>query len=154
MHEGSTASRVSTPARAPRHLWFVGVVALLWNAMGAFDFTMTQTRNAAYLEALTPQQLAYFDGLPAGVVAVWGVGTWGGLVGSVLVLLRRRLAAPVYVASLLGAVASHTYTYLLSDGLAVMGGGAGTLIFSATIVLIALGLLLYARAMARRGVLV
>jgi hypothetical protein len=149
MTDGSTAGR----ARTPKHLWVVGIVALLWNSMGALDYTMTQTRNAAYLKALTPTQLAYFDSLPAWAVAAWAIGVWGGLVGSVLLLLRKRLAVPVFLASLLGAVAGHTHTYILSDGLKVMGGGAGTLVFSGVIILIALGLLLYARAMARREVL-
>ena len=33
----------------PWHLWVVGVVGLLWSAMGAMDFVMTQTRNESYL---------------------------------------------------------------------------------------------------------
>jgi len=26
----------------PWHVWVVGIVALLWNAMGALDYTMTE----------------------------------------------------------------------------------------------------------------
>ena len=33
----------STPSR----LWAVGVVALLWNGYGGYDYVMTQTRNEA-----------------------------------------------------------------------------------------------------------
>ena len=35
--------------------WTIGVLALLWNAMGALDFTMTQTNNAAYLSGFSPE---------------------------------------------------------------------------------------------------
>ena len=50
-----------TPAiKAPWHLWLVGVISLLWNLMGAFDFYITQTRNAAYMKAFTPAQLDFF----------------------------------------------------------------------------------------------
>jgi hypothetical protein len=140
-------------ARTPMHLWIVGVVALLWNSMGALDYTMTQTRNMDYLKALTPAQLAYFDSLPAWVTAAWALGVWGGVAGSLLLLFRKRFAVPVFAASVLGVVASHTYTYFLSNGLEVMGGGAGHLVFSAVIFVVALALFLYARTMAAKGAL-
>jgi hypothetical protein len=40
----------------PWHLWVIGIVALLWSGMGAMDYVMTQTRNAAYMSAFTPEQ--------------------------------------------------------------------------------------------------
>ena len=43
--------------RAPWHLWVVGIISLLWNAMGAFDYLMSQTRNEQYMAAFTPEQL-------------------------------------------------------------------------------------------------
>ena len=30
-----------TPAKAPVHLWIVGILAVLWNAVGAFDYFAT-----------------------------------------------------------------------------------------------------------------
>ena len=51
--------------RAPWHLWFVGVLSLLWNGVGAVDYLMTETRNASYLSSFTPEQLTYFQGFPA-----------------------------------------------------------------------------------------
>ena len=35
----------AVPARAPAHLWIVGVVATLWMAFGCYDYSMTVTRN-------------------------------------------------------------------------------------------------------------
>ncbi len=46
--------------RRPLHLWVIGVVALLWNAMDAFDYVMTQTKNEAYMSAFTLEQLSFF----------------------------------------------------------------------------------------------
>jgi len=141
-----------TPVPVPRHLWIVGVLALLWNSMGAFDYTMTETRNAWYLAQFTPEQIAYVQAIPAWAIATWAIGVWGGFVGSLLLLLRKRLAVPVLGASIAGVVPTFLYNYVLSDGLAVMGG-VGALVFSAVIFLVALALLLYARRMVRTGVL-
>ena len=80
------------PAKTPWHLWVVGVISLLWNAVGALDFTMTQLRNEAYLKAFTDEQRAYFFAIPLWAVVTWGVATWGSLVGSGFLLGRRRLA--------------------------------------------------------------
>lgn len=139
-------------AGTPWHLWTVGAVSLLWNAVGALDFTMTQARNEAYLQAFTPEQREYFFRFPFWVVAAWGLATWGSLTGSVLLLLRRRLAVPVNGAVLVAMAVTFLHNYVLTDGLAVMGG-AGPVFFTAVIVLIGVLLWLYARAMRTRGVL-
>jgi hypothetical protein len=136
----------------PRHLWVVGVLALLWNSVGAFDYVMTETRNASYMSSFTPEQLAYFYGFPKWVIAAWALGVWGGLVGAVLLLLRKRWAVPVFGASLAGVVLTSFYNFVVTNGLAIMGG-AGGLIFSAVIFAIAAALLIYARSLARIGVL-
>lgn len=136
----------------PRHLWIVAVLALLWNSGGAFDYLMTQTRNASYMSAFTPEQLSYFYGFPRWVVACWALSVWGGVLGSLLLLLRRRLAVPVFAVSLLTALATFFYNYVLTRGIEIMGG-VGAAVFSAVILAVALALLVYARRLAAQRVL-
>ena len=137
---------------APKHLWIVGLAALLWSAMGAFDYLMTQTRNDAYMSNFTPEQLEFFYGLPAWTVALWAVGVWGGVLGALLLLLRNRLAVWAFAASLTGVVVSMFQNYVLDDGLQVIGDPV-SLGFTFVIIAAAVAFLLYARAMTRRGVL-
>jgi hypothetical protein len=138
---------------APKHLWIVGIVALLWSAMGAFDYLMTQTRNDAYMSNFTPEQLEFFYGLPAWTVAFWAVGVWGEMLGAILLLLRNKLAVWAFVASLTGAAVSMFQNYVLDAGMEVVGDPV-SLGFAVVIIAAAGALLLYARAMTRRGVLV
>lgn len=141
------------PARTPRHLWVVGVLALLWNAMGAFDYLMTQTKNATYMSAFTPEQLEYFYSFPAWAVAAWAIAVWGGVLGSVLLLLRRRIAVPVFLVSLVAMVLTTIYNFVLSEGLEIFKD-AGSRALTAVIFVVAVALYLYARSLARKGVLV
>jgi hypothetical protein len=141
----------ATPQRTPRHLWVVGTLGLLWDSMGAFDYLMTQTQNESYMSQFTPEQLEFFYGFPTWVVAFWAIAVWGGVLGTALLLLRKRLAAPVLLASFLAMVVTSIHNFLLSNGLEVMGGTG--MAFSLMIFVVALGLWLYARAMAERGVL-
>jgi hypothetical protein len=147
------ADTASASTKAPWHLWVVGVVSLLWNAVGALDFTMTQLEVTAYLKGLTPAQLEYIYGFPFWAVLVWGVGTWGSLLGSLFLLLRRRFAVKLFGASIIGALLTNLYSYGLSDGLKVMQNGVGAVIFSVVICVIVILLFVYARAMRQRGIL-
>jgi hypothetical protein len=152
MPEQPGIPRDAARSRAPWHLWVVGGLTLLWNGFGAFDYLMTQTQNEGYMSQFTPAQLEFFYGFPAWLVAFWALAVWGGVLGSLLLLLRSRWAVEVFLVSLLSMVVTTIHNYFIADGLAVMGG-AGPLVFSSVIFLVALGLFLYARAMRRRGVL-
>jgi len=138
-------------ATAPKHLWFIGIVALLWNAMGAFDYVMTETRNEAYMSSFDQAQLDYFYGLPVWFVALWAIAVWGGLLGSILLLLRKGLAVLVFAVSFVAMVISTIYSMGFSGGTQFMGPKEYA--FSLAIFVVALGLWIYARAMRTRGVL-
>ena len=137
--------------KAPRHLWIVGVLSLLWNAVGAFDYSATQFRMQSYMSQFTPEQLAYFYAFPSWAVATWAIAVWGALLGSLCLLLRKAWAVWLFGASIVGMVLTGLYSYVLTDGMALVGTGGA--IFTAVIWLMAFSLYFYARAMTRRGVL-
>lgn len=138
-------------AKTPWHLWIVGAVMLLWNAIGAADYVMTQIKYEPYMSQFTAEQLEYFYGFPAWVDAAWAVAVWSGVIGALLLLLRKKQAVPVFAVSLGAMMLTSIHNFLLSGGAALMGTEA--VIFSAVIFVIAVWLLLYARGLAGRGVL-
>jgi len=140
-----------TSVKTPVHLWIVGVLSILWNAFGAFDYVATQTRLESYMSQFTPEQLEYFYAFPAWLDSAWAVGVWGSVLGSIFLLLRKSWAVWLFGASILGLAVSTVYNFILSDGMAVMGSGAA--IITSVIWAIVLLLFFYARAMAKRGVL-
>jgi len=99
--------------RTPWHLWVVGGLSLLWNAGGAFDYVMTQTHNAGYLAAFTPEQKAWFVSFPLWMTAAWALGVWGAILGSLLLLLRSRWAVHAFAVSLAGLVVATVYQYFI-----------------------------------------
>lgn len=145
-------AHINTNVKTPWHLWLVGVLGLAWSAMGAMDYVMTQTRNEAYMSNFTLEQLAFFYGFPSWVVAAWAIAVWGGVIGTLLLLLRKRIAVWILLASLLAMVITAIHNFGLSNGMEVMGDPF-SLIFTVAIFLVALGLYIYAKAMSRRGVL-
>ncbi len=140
-----------TATRTPVHFWIVAVLAVLWNAMGAFDYSATQLRLDFYMSQFTEEQLAYFYGFPTWMVAAWAIAIWSSLLGSIGLLLRKSWAVWLFGLAILGLATSTVYNFVLNDGAAVMGGTA--VIFTAVIWIIALFLFFYSKAMAKNGVL-
>ena len=139
--------------KPPWHLWVVGIVSLLWNAVSAFDYLMVQTRSEKYMSNFTPEQLDYFYGFPVWATSAWAVAVWFSVLGSILLLARSRHAVVVFALSFLGMIATSSYSFLLSGGLKSELLGATALAFSLAIAVVGLLLILYARAMRQRAIL-
>jgi hypothetical protein len=147
----------STGAKAPAHLWIVGGLAVLWNGFGAYDYYMTRTKGAAYIESMMPTidgaaMMAYVDAMPIYASLGWGLGVWGGLVGSILLLMRNKLAVPAFILSLLGAVVGLGYQLIRPPAIPAMHEGFNGVI-PYVIIAIAAVLFLYARSLKAKGVL-
>lgn len=140
-----------TASPTPKHFWVIGIVATLWNAMGTFDYFMTQTRNTEYMAQFSEQKLDYFYNLPFWAHSAWAIAVWGGLLASILLLARKAVSVYLFLASLVCALFTSLYNYGLSNGLEILGSSG--LIFAVVIWLIALFLYIYALSMKKRGVL-
>jgi hypothetical protein len=140
--------------KTPWHIWVVGLITLMWHAFGAYDYTMSELRDAAYLSMMPEDQragmLAYLDAMPSWAVATWALGVWGSVLGSVLILARSRHAVNAFVVSLLGFIGTSLYTYLIAPASIMSQGGLG-LVISGAIMVILLGTMLYARAQVVAG---
>ena len=147
-----------TRPAAPAHLWIVGGLATLWNAFGAYDYLMTRRRDTDYFESMMPgvdpnSILAWIDAFPVWAQFGWGLGVWGGLLGSILLLVRNRWAVLVLGLSAIGALLGLGYQIALAPPApGGMDEGAGAAI-PFVIIAVAIGLFLYARWMRQRGVL-
>lgn len=139
--------------KTPWHIWVVGGVSALWNLGGVVDYLMSQMGVESYMGAMTPEQRAYFEGFPGWAVVFWALGVWGAIAGSVLLLLRSRLAAAAFAISLIGLLVNTMHLFSSQGAGAVDLLGQGALTFTAVLIVVALGLWLYARAMVRKGVL-
>ena len=140
--------------KTPWHLWLVGVVSLLWNGFGAFDFIMTNTQGEAYMRAsgMTQPMIDYFLAMPDWMYAPWIAGVWGAVAGSILLLLRMRWAVYAFAISLVGAVVSLVFG-LMNPMPGLPPEMAAMKVMPWIIAVISAALLFYARAMAKKGVL-
>ncbi len=148
---------VDKRAGTPTHLWIVGILSLLWSGFGGYDYLMTRMRDTDYLAKMMPTvdpdaTLAWVDSFPIWAQFGWGLGVWGGLAGSVLLLLRSRWAVWAFALSLVGAILGLGYQIALAPPLP---GAEGAMfeVMPFVIIAIAVALYFYARAMEKKGVL-
>ena len=111
--------------RTPWHLWAVGVVSLLWNAFGCYDYTMTKLDGAAYMSGMgmSDEAITYMAQLPSWLTVFWALGVWGSLLGSVLLLMRSRHAVTAFIVSLIGLAVSQFYQWFAAPMPADMTAG-------------------------------
>jgi hypothetical protein len=148
---------MATTARAPVHLWIVGILALLWNGFGCYDYFMTRTEGAAWINQMMhttdgDAMMTYINAFPIWVSVAWGVGVWGGLLGAILLLLRNRQAVTVLGLSALGAVVGIGYQLLNPSGIPEMNEGINRAM-PYVLIVIAIALFFYARAQRAKGIL-
>lgn len=139
-----TASRASTPW----HLWVVGVLTLLFNAMGIVSYLTTKLGMLEQM-GLTPEQIAFMNAYPAWISAFWALGVWGAFAGSVMLLLRSRWAVTAMMVALVGLIGTTLGNYVILDVPAAMQAPA----LDVAIWAVTLFLLFYCRQMAKAGVL-
>lgn len=142
-----------SPRTGPSALfWAIAVVSLLWNAFGGYDYTMSHLQGEAYFRqmGMNDAQIAFYDTYPAWMTAVWAIGVWGSVAGSILLLLRMRWAFHAFALSLAGLIVSLLYTYGSATGRETMGAGWP---MSALILAVCLFLVWYSRRMTKAGVL-
>ncbi len=141
---------MATATRTPWHLWLVGLLGLFWNGFGVYDYIMSKTAGEPYLRSMgmTDAQIAFMGTMPAWSIAVWATGVFSALAGTLLLLMRNRLAVPVLALSLAAYLLSLVYTYLLSDGGKLVGGAMSFVVLAGCIFFF-----VYARWAAKAGIL-
>lgn len=132
---------------APWHMWLIGIPLLLFNSLAALDYTMTIARYQPYLANHPEDALAYFYAAPLWMFLMWGLSMVGGFLGTVLLLMCRRAAVPVFAIAWVGSVVAVAYTVINPPPI-----GPGNLA-SAVIIIISFLILVYFYWLRRRGVL-
>ncbi len=92
----------------PIALWIVSGIGLIWNAMGLVNLMMQM--NAGMLASMPAEQRTIVESRPGWATLAFGVGVLAGVIGCLLLFLRKSTAFPVLAVSL-AAIALHMLSY-------------------------------------------
>lgn len=129
--------------------WIVAVLALIWNIMGVLAYLANAFITEEIKAEYTAEQLALIEARPAWVTAAFAIAVWGGLLGCIALLIRKKWARPLLVISLLGILAQTGYNLFATNAAEVFGQMQG-LIMPLIVVVIGIILVMVARIAQRK----
>lgn len=132
-------------------LWFkvVAVLAILWNLIGCIAFASDIRLTPEDVAKLPDAQQALYNSRPSWAVASTAVAVVGGALGSIALIFGKKLAMPLFIASLIGLVVQNFGMFVLVDGAALAGSTA--VVLQALVMVIAIGLIFLSRKGISRG---
>lgn len=84
--------------------WVIAALFLLWNAFGCYLYLAEATMtDAQYVEVHGAAMAEVRHLYPVWAMAAFAVAVWGGLLGAVLLMLRRGLSVTLFALSLAAA---------------------------------------------------
>lgn len=88
----------------PGWFWAVAILGLLFEAFACYAYLTDVTRTADELARLPVDQQSLRAATPWWIYAAYGLAVWVGLLGAVLLLMRRRHAEILLLVSLIAFI--------------------------------------------------
>ena len=129
--------------KAPAWFWIVSVVALLWNLAGVWEYLQHAYMSIEDLEKLSQAERLLYESQPSWVTAAFAIAVWGGTLGCIALLLRKKWAKPILLISLIGVLLQMAHSFFMTNSFEVYGPGA--MIMPIMVILIAIALVFFAR---------
>ena len=142
----------SLDARPGFSFWLIGAVALLWNLFGLMLYVMQVSATPEQLAVkYTAEQVELMLSTPPWAISMTAIATTAGVIGCILLLLRRAMSSSVFIISFVALLIQDLYTFGMTDTVAVFG--PGPMAIQAAVLIIAIFLIWYARRETAAGIL-
>ncbi len=93
--------------KLPASFWVVAVLGLLWNLFGAYLYILGRVDPETALTGASPAMRDYFYNQPIWANLGYSMAIWTSALGSMAMVARKKIAVPLFLASLIFAVISH-----------------------------------------------
>jgi hypothetical protein len=131
--------------------WYLptAIVALLWNLMGCVAYLSDVRLTPEDIAKMSQEQQALYQSRPTWAIAATAIAVWGGAAGCLGLILRKRWAQPLLIASLLGVIVQDYGLFVLSGQAAE--ASPAVIILQGLVLLVAVALVMMARKAIARG---
>jgi len=125
------------------------IIALIWNLIGCFAFLSDVVISPEIVARMSAAQQALYESRTFWSIAATAIAVWCGAAGSLGLILRKRWAMPLLIASLLGLIVQDFGLFVLTNAATLAGPVA--FVLQGCVLLVAIGLVALARVAAARG---
>ena len=109
--------------KLPIWFWAIAILALLYFLMDSMMFYSRVFMLEQFLTDM-PKQHQLYSAMPAWVNVVFGMEVFGGLMGALALLARKKWAFILFGISLIGVLAQSSYIWFVSDAISLLGNPA------------------------------
>ena len=141
---------MNTYNKPTKGYWIIAAIALLWNIMGTFQFLSATVLKEMLYSTLTDAQIALFENLPSWYLIVFGIAVVTGVLGSLSLLFRKKMAILFFTISAIAVTIQMAYWVFATDVIEVYGT-ADAVTMPVIVVITAIVLLFYSKTVARKG---
>jgi len=135
---------METTNTPPKSFLIIGILSLLWNLIGVLFYLISAYMPDEVFQALPEIQQDFILSTPAWATAAFAIAVFGGTLGSIGLLIKKKWAVLLFVLSLLGILSNYIYSYAMSTGYEVAGGATG-MIMPVLVTVIGIFLVYYSR---------
>jgi hypothetical protein len=143
--------KMTDQAKPPIWFWIIGIIALLWNGMGLATYFQQFMMSAETFAALRPEQQQLLIGQPVWLTGAFATAVFAGFVGSISLLMRKRIAVRLFLLSMLAVFIQFGGLFLALGYADILIGGEW--IMPILVPICAVGLYFFARKAERDGIL-
>jgi hypothetical protein len=130
--------------------WLISIIALLWNYKGVTAYLGQAYMTDEALKMLQEENQLYFSNLPAWVTAAFAVAVFGGFLGSIGLIIRKKWAYFMYIISFFALVAQHVYNFFIQKYIEIRGS---QLILPVVTFIVALFLIYFSKQKSQQEIL-
>jgi len=130
--------------------WIIAIIALIWNVMGVLEYLGHVYMTDELLNAMTPEQQEFLANTPAWSTGVFAIAVFGGLLGSLLLIMRKKWATLLFLISLLAVLVNMGYTFFATNHAEVYGTVLG-IVMPLVVIVIAIFLYLDSKSSTTKG---
>ena len=144
---------MNTPAATFQKKYYkaIGIIAMLWNLMGIMTYLIQLGFDKATIAAKPKMEQELYSNIPTWYTIIFGIAVFSGFLGSILLLLKKKLSTSLFMISFLAVLAQMYYNFFVAQTIAVFG--LKSIIIPSFVVIISFALLWYSRKMDELAIL-
>lgn len=131
--------------------WIVSVIALIWNIMGVMAYLGQVYMDEATLQDMPPADQAYYANVPSWVTAAFAIAVFAGALGSIALLLRKKVSYTLFIISVLAVFAQSVYTFFMQTDIDLQGT---RMLWPLLVIAISIFLVFFSKNGVKKGILI
>ena len=135
--------------KVPVWFYIVAVLAVVWNAMGIFAYLSTVMMSTEDFAKMPQAMQDLQKATPLWAIAAFAIAVFAGTIGCLLLLIKKALAFPVLVLSLIAVMVQMSNFIFLMEGFDVIS--QEEMIMTLMVIIVAFLLMFFAKVSKAKG---